>query len=99
MKNIIHLLIVILLIFSSCKKDSYTNATVIKNCTGTYLKVLDQTYQICNANKTSSFENEQKVLARFTFTKACSNDAPISATCYMLYYSDGWINIIDLKKL
>ena len=28
----------------SCKKESYSNATVIKNCTGIYLKVLDKEF-------------------------------------------------------
>lgn len=84
--------------FVSCKKESYSNATIIKNCTGTYLKVLDKEYKVCNVKKTTTFEDQQQVLANFSLTKECKSDFS-GAICAMAYPFEGLINIIDIKKL
>lgn len=98
MKHILYLLLFSATLFS-CKKESYTNATVIKDCTGTYLRVLDKDYQVCNIEKTASFENEQRVLADFSLLKQCTGTAITVPVCYMLHANEGWINVNDIKKL
>lgn len=100
MKNIMHLLIVILLIFSSCKKDSYTYATVIKVCSGTYLSVLDKNYAVCNSEKTANLIQNDKVLVNFHLAKEnCGFTPGFYIPCPNTSLPDGWINIIDIKKL
>jgi len=98
MKHLIYLLLFTSILFS-CKKESYTNATVIKDCTGTYLRVLDKDYQVCNIEKTASFNHQEKVLANFNLLKQCTGTAITVPVCYMLHPNDGWININDIKKL
>lgn len=83
----------------SCKKENYVNATIIKDCTGTYLRVLDKDYQVCNIEETASIENEQKVLANFNLLKQCKGTAITVPSCYMYHPNEGWINVIDIKKL
>lgn len=92
-------LVIVLCSFTSCKKDSYSNATIIKNCTGTYLRVLDKEYKVCNVKKTATFEDQQKVLANFSLTKECKSEDFSGGICAMAYPFEGLINIIDIKKL
>ncbi|RZL20637.1 MAG: hypothetical protein EOO96_24810 [Pedobacter sp.] len=100
MKNLFPLILsIIVLAIFSCKKESYSSATIIRDCTGTYLRVLDKDYQVCNIEKTASFENEQKVLANFNLIKECKNEASVVSECFMLHANAGLINIIDVKKL
>lgn len=91
--------LVIITSASSCKKESYSNATVIKNCTGTYLRVLDKEYKVCNSKKIANFEDQQKVLANFSLTKECKSENFLGGICSMAYPFDGLINVIDIKKL
>ncbi|MNJ92939.1 hypothetical protein D3C87_106140 [compost metagenome] len=100
MKNLFLLILsIIVLAIFSCKKESYSSATVIRDCTGTYLRVLDKDYHVCNIEKTAPFENEQKVLANFNLIKECKNETLVASTCLMLHVNEGLINIIDIKKL
>lgn len=100
MKNLKPLILIftIVMLFS-CKKESYTNATIIKNCTGTYLRVLDKEYFVCNVKKTASFDNQQKVLASFNLIKECKSLSIGNPICAMYYPNNGIANINAIKKL
>lgn len=99
MRQISYLAPLLMMLLISCQKESYTNATIIKNCTGTYLKVLDKEYLVCGSISNGTFENGQAVLVSFKLTKECATSTAIPATCFMLYPNDGLVNIIDIKKL
>lgn len=91
------ILIIITSLFTNCKKENYVNATVVKDCIGTYLRVSDKDYQVCNIEKTVSFNDQEKVLANFNLLKQCTGTATTVPVCYMLHTNEGWINIIDIK--
>lgn len=98
MKKLVYFVIAVsICLLSSCKKDSYTNATVVKVCGIHFLRVLDKEYKICNAEKTSTFENNQKVFANFHLVKNCGDNRDQYPVCALVGPGDGWINIIDIK--
>lgn len=65
MKAIIFILATILLGTTSCKKRTRGNMTVIKDCTGTYLRLNDIDHAICNEDKLDKFSNGTVVSASF----------------------------------
>lgn len=100
MKSISFLMLLVLfLILFSCKKDSYTNASVVKVCGITFLRILDKDYKVCNTDKINSFDNNQKVLANFQLIKDCGDNRDQYPVCALVGPGAGWINIIDIKEL
>ena len=101
MKNLSSLILLLCLIVSfSCKKDSYTYATVMVACDNGYIKVLDKVYAVCNSEKTANLEQNDKVLVNFHLVKKNCGFTPSSdIPCPNTSYPNGWINIIDIKKL
>ena len=83
----------------SCKKEGFSNATIVKNCTGTYLQVLDKAYKVCNTKKAAAFTDQQKVLVNFNLIKECKNNDFSGPICAMAYPFEGIANIIHIKRL
>lgn len=93
------ILFILIATFSGCKKQdnakSFTDATVVIDCTGVYLRMNQKDYRVCNEEKVSSFDNGTKVVASFTTIKECPNEKiPI---CYMLHMYEGWINVNAIR--
>jgi hypothetical protein len=98
MKSTLYILtLLITLTFFSCKKDLTKNATVIKDCTGTYMRMNGKDYKVCNIEKVSSFQNSITVLVSFKEQKDCEGSGNIVQTCYMLHQFESWIEIENIK--
>jgi hypothetical protein len=92
------LLFLFLGIISSCDKlNPCKNATVLKDCTGTYLRVDDKDYHVCNIEKTSAFTNGASVSVSFKKIEECNGSAAQQIVCEMLRLNDGWIEIKSIK--
>lgn len=90
-------LLILTIIFSSCKKEINQTATVIRDCTGTYLRLNNKDYQVCNLEKVSSFSAGTTVTATFKKLEECNGSANTAAICYMLHENEGWIEIVKIK--
>jgi len=98
MKISTYILLIAIASLCCCKKESYTHATIVKNCTGTYLKIIDKSYKVCNTSKTDAFAADQSVLVSFNLIKKCSNPEPYSS-CSMAYLYDAVVNVANIKQL
>lgn len=99
MKKVLSILIFALLIFTSCEKKHTTTTTVIRDCTGTYLRVDNKDLPVCNSVILSDKENGTNIIA--TFKKGGDNkcedrDMP---HCTMVHpYAVGeWIRITKVE--
>jgi hypothetical protein len=91
------MLFAILLTFLSCKKECNKSMTVVKDCTGTYLRTDGKDYHVCNSDKLESYSNGTEVRATFKKTDKCTgpaNDAPV---CYMLHENEGWVDVVKIE--
>ena len=96
MKNIISVIVVILIITSvSCSKVSNKNMTVIKDCTGSYLRFNGKDYHICNLESVLDFESGTEVKATFKKLDNCPDSDEV--TCEMLHNNEGWINVTKIE--
>lgn len=96
MKNLISVIAVILIITSiSCSKVNNKNMTVIKDCTGSYLRFNGKDYHICNLESVLDFESGTEVKASFEKLDNCTDSDEV--TCDMLHLNEGWINVTKIE--
>lgn len=89
----------IVTMFSSvaCKKVINETITVVRDCTGTYLRFDGKDYHVCNPEKISSFPGGTEVEATFIKIHDCTGPANDAPACYLLHQSEGWINVEKIK--
>jgi hypothetical protein len=80
-----------------CKKESYKTATVIMDCTGTYLRMEGKDYKVCNLEKVSSLPSGTTVVATFKKITECKGSGNFSVTCLMYHEYDSWIEVEKIK--
>lgn len=97
MKKIVYA-IFIFIAFLSAKPDQKETITVIKDCTGKYLRIDKKDYPICNSEVVSTIANETKVKA--TFEKIGNTKCPErnQAHCQMVheYPMAYWIKVTKI---
>lgn len=73
--------------------------TVVKDCTGVYLRFYNKDYLVCNLDKVSSFADGAKVKATFKKIDSCSDPGQTAFVCMLYHESEGLINVekIELK--
>jgi hypothetical protein len=78
--------------FVSCSKE---NMTIIKDCTGSYLRLGGKDYHICNIEATESFDGGTEVEASFERISDCQTKPPTE--CEMYHKNEGWVNVTDIE--
>lgn len=97
MKKMTFLLIAIPLLMGACKKVNNRSMTVVKDCTGTYLRADNKDYHVCNLEATAIFANGAKVTATYKKIDKCDGSASKAFVCAMLHENEGWIEVKDIK--
>ena len=99
MKRTINLIAIAVLLLSifSCTKIKNEDMTVIKDCTGVYLRFNNRDYHVCNTEKVSSFENNAEVKATFKKINTCTGTASEATVCHMLHENEGWIEVEKIE--
>lgn len=91
-----YIAIILLFALQACEKEFNQPATIIRDCSGTYLRFEGKDYQVCNTEKTDSFNNEATVIATFKRVNNCRN--PKSETvCFLLHANEGLVEIQKIK--
>lgn len=100
MKQIIYIAIIFTLqIFVACKKVKNETMTVVKNCTGTYLRFKGKDYHVCNLEKISSFADGTEVTATFKKIKECTGSVKDAIVCTTIHDNEGWINVEKISMI
>ena len=71
--------------------------TVIRDCTGTYLRWDGKDYQVCNLEKVSSFPDSAAVTVIFKKMNKCGSAKDIDFSCSMMHPNAGWIEVHTIK--
>jgi hypothetical protein len=97
-RNLLFLsLILLTALFPACKKERNQTMTIVRDCTGTYLRLEGKDYQVCNLEKVSSFSDGTLVTATFKKIKECNGSAKDAIVCLMLHPNEGWIEVEKVK--
>lgn len=101
MKKVSHILSLVIfstLLFSCATvHDRLQTGTIVRDCTGTYLRVGEnEDYLICNADILASKKEGEKVSVVYDYTKECKErDGKIM--CMMYHESKGMIRVKSVK--
>ena len=82
-------------VFYSCKKEELLEAIVIRDCTGTYLRVDKLDYAVCNLSSLTSYEDGSSVRVSFTRLSECS---PNAIACMMLHPNEGYVKVTGVTR-
>lgn len=75
--------------------DLQGEMTVVKDCTGLYLRHNGLDYLVCNKKLLAGFENGTSVKASLEKLKQCNeNQGPV---CYMYHSNEGWVRILSIQ--
>jgi hypothetical protein len=94
--QIILVLFTLTFFVSSCDKVNNVEVTVIKDCTGSYLRYEGKDFHICNIETVENIQNETVINASFKKAEKCNTDT--LAVCMMYHKNEGWIEVIEIKK-
>lgn len=106
MKILFHFTALIAILFTAaCSKETVNReglltrqATIVKDCTGTYLRMNEKDYQVCNLEAASSIPNGTKVTATFRYLAQCKGSAADAIVCMMYHENEGWIEVAELNR-
>lgn len=91
--------LIVLTVFACTKELSPgTSATVVIDCTGTYLRLGGKDYKVCNLEKVSTFQNGATVKVDVKKIEECHGSGNLSGICDMLHKFDGWVNVEKIKR-
>lgn len=95
-KLILSGLALLTLAFQSCKTTNFVNAEIQRDCSGTYVRINNEDYLVCNKDELNKFDNGDKVELSINKIKECT---PLkdSAVCLLYHENKGWVNV-QLKK-
>jgi len=83
---------------ASCVKSNVNvAATLVKDCTGVYLRINNKDYHVCNTELTANMASGTPVLVSFTKIDACTGTASNAIVCMMLHDNEGWVTINSIK--
>ena len=97
MKKILIIAVLTGLVYSCCKNTTQQKATVVRNCTGLYLRINEKNYQVCNEDKVP-YPADVSVTVRFRKITECNGSANDKPRCMMLFPSEGWIEVCEIKN-
>ncbi len=88
--------IALLFTIFSCNKEERKSMTVVKDCSGTYLRTDGKDFHVCNQEKLSSFSSGTIVTATFKKIASCK---PLEDqfVCMLYHKNEGWIEVCNLK--
>jgi hypothetical protein len=84
-----------LLTLFSCKRETNT-MTVVKDCTGTYLRIHGKDFKVCNLGKLSSVPAGATVTATLKKIDNCKS-LDDRFFCGLFHENEGWVEIVKLK--
>lgn len=79
-------------VLSCATADSKKNATVIRDCTGTYLRIDSKDYLVCNESVLKPFATNAAVSAKFNKITECKEHEG-KMVCMMYHENEGLIRI------
>ncbi|MGB0932777.1 MAG: hypothetical protein ACPGU5_00750 [Lishizhenia sp.] len=94
--KIVGIILIVCTLLFACDKSKKKTGTVTRDCTGTYVTIIDKDYRVCNLEVLSNYEIGSSVLIEYTEISECQiQDSLI--VCAMYHENEGWIEITDVK--
>lgn len=80
-------------VLHSCSKDDLNEVTVVKHCTGFYLRIDNDDFKVCNREKLAPFSNGEKVSASYKMVDSCNFENQDFIVCGAIHPCAGHIQV------
>lgn len=84
------------LLNGSCAAVSGIEAIVVRDCTGTYVRVEGKDHLVCNRDKLKSYQEGDTVRVRFKKTTYCDELKDVMV-CMMYHEHEGMVKLIKVN--
>ena len=79
----------------SCKTERNKTTTLVRDCTGTYLRYKEKDYHVCNSEILEKYADGDKMIVTFKKVKECrAREGDI--VCMMFHENAGWIEVKEV---
>lgn len=92
--KLITLLLIGSLVFISCKPKCDRDAQIIRDCTGTYIRVDNKDYKVCNVGIVSGRADNVIIKVKYKRLDSCSKKS--EPMCLMAHDNQGWVEILEV---
>ena len=82
------------LVVTSCQKHT-RNATVVRDCTGTYIQLGIKEHLVVNPETLASFSDDAEI--RVEYEKASQSDVDNGIVCELYHPFDDYVRVIEVK--
>jgi hypothetical protein len=89
------LLLLMLVVASSCKKERNKSVTIERDCTGTYLSMDGKDYHVCNTAATDAYNEGSTVKANFVLIGDCQQQN--DGYCMLYHENEGWVEVEEIQ--
>lgn len=87
--------ILISFLYSSCNKGDLIEATVVHDCTGSYLRIGELDYAVCNTSSVKLYKDGEVIRVSFNKLSTCTQDGFF---CMMLHANEGFVKVTHATK-
>jgi hypothetical protein len=97
MKNRLLAAGLLLLLATGCvHPEPSSTMTIVRDCTGTYLRLDGKDYHVCNTEKTGIYPPGARVNASIKKISTCSalSDEPV---CKLYHANEGWVWVSSIR--
>jgi len=97
MKNTFIILVLAVLALA-CTRKNGVEASITRDCTGTYIRIQDKDYLVCNINAVAEYNEGEKVKVSYKVVTDCPEREGLMV-CMMYHENEGMVRILKVKKL
>jgi hypothetical protein len=98
MKKSFFALAMIALSFSACSKECESDkAEILHDCGGSFIKVGEKLYAVCNVETVKNRANNSQAIVKFKKISDCNYTPEILCLALPIYSSDTWVEITDIQ--
>lgn len=80
------------------KQDKMREVVIVKDCTGTYLRINDLDYKVCNLPMTETYSDGDTILAQYELIEECSHENQPEMVCMMYHGYESWVTIESIAE-
>jgi len=84
------------LLLGACKKDTGKKVTIVKDCTGSYLRSEGKDYHICNIDKVAHLADGATATVSYKKIEKCTSETD-KMVCMMYHENEGWVEVLGVK--
>ena len=92
------MILVVAILGMACTKKNGVEASITRDCTGTYVRIHDKDFLVCNINSVAEYNEGDKVKVSYKMVADCPKKEG-SVVCMMYHENEGMVRILKVKKL